>query len=89
MKINELPETTRLIQLAEEAAELAQAAIKLTRALNGQTPVSEKAARDHLVEEIADVNVCVDALAIDGRKVRQTARRKAARWEARLEDRPD
>lgn len=84
MMINELPESTRLIQLAEEAAELSQASLKLVRALNGQTPVTEDDARLHLSEEIADVLVCVAALSVDMTTVNDIAQWKAERWGSRL-----
>lgn len=48
-----------LAQLAEEAAELAQAALKLRRAYTGinPTPVTRRAAYNALLEELADVYV--------------------------------
>ena len=59
-----LPETEILALLAEEAAELAQAALKLRRVLDGTnpTPVTEGAARNDLVEEYGDVLNCADQL---------------------------
>ena len=53
-----------LIQLAEEASELAQAATKYYRAAHQShpTPVSVQDARNALIEEVADVDVAVDAL---------------------------
>lgn len=52
-----------LCQLAEEAAELAQAALKLRRALTetNPTPYSADAATDNFLAEIADVTVAKDA----------------------------
>lgn len=52
-----------LCQLAEEAAELAQAALKLRRAITGTnpTPVSENDVKHTLNEEIVDVAVAVEA----------------------------
>ncbi len=52
-----------LCQLAEEAAELSQAALKLRRAITGTnpTPVSESTATDDLFEELADVAVVEEA----------------------------
>lgn len=49
-----LEETEILAQLAEEAAELAQAALKLSRALSWRnpTPVTEYEARADLREEL-------------------------------------
>lgn len=49
-----------LRQLAEECAELAQAALKLIRAVNHETPMSELEARLHFIEEMADVSVMWD-----------------------------
>ena len=48
-----------LAQLAEEAAELAQAALKLRRALDGTnpTPLRESEARAALAEERTDVSL--------------------------------
>ena len=49
-----------LRQLAEECAELAQSALKLIRAVNHETPMSELEARLHFIEEMADVAVMWD-----------------------------
>lgn len=88
MSIKNLSETVRLEQLAEEAAELAHAALKLSRILRGEspTPVSEAEAREALVREIADVMVCTDALT-DTRMLRDIGTyctAKKDRWEQRL-----
>ena len=51
-----------LEQLAEEAMEMGQAALKLMRARHGSenpTPVSEDEAFDRLIHEIADVMACL------------------------------
>ncbi len=48
-----------LRQLAEECNELGQAALKLIRVWNKETPMREDEAYDHLVEEIADVNITI------------------------------
>lgn len=47
-------------QLAEEAAELCQSALKVVRAMNYETPVRWGEAQEHLIEEIADVLVMTD-----------------------------
>ena len=50
-----------LCQMAEEAAELSQAALKLRRALDGKNP-TPKSVRDccySLVEEYADMDLCM------------------------------
>lgn len=59
-----LPQTEILAQLAEEASELAQAALKLRRAMDGTnpTPKSVEECRESLCEEYADVFVCMNAL---------------------------
>lgn len=48
-----------LRQLAEECNELAQAALKLIRVWNKETPMREDEAYEHLVEEIGDVLLMV------------------------------
>ena len=54
-----LPKTEILAQLAEEASELAQAALKLRRALDGTnpTPKSVEECEENLLEELADIKV--------------------------------
>ena len=54
---NRIGEPACLEQLAEEAAELAQAALKLARIKRGEnpTPVDESDAMDNLFEELSDV----------------------------------
>lgn len=86
MKIDELPIDTRLIQLAEEAAELSQAALKLVRARHGDTPVTEVEARMHLLEELADVALCSKVITskVDDRIVKGIMMQKAKRWEERI-----
>ena len=51
-------------QLAEECSELSQAALKLVRSVNGETPVHPIEARAKYLEEMADVMVMLD-LAIE------------------------
>jgi len=50
-----------LAQLAEESAELAQAALKLRRvhSQKNPTPVTADEAVDHLLEEVSDVMSCL------------------------------
>ena len=50
-----------LEQTAEECCELAQACLKMARKLRDEnpTPKSIEDIRDNLVEEMADVNVCL------------------------------
>lgn len=60
MMIEAIGRAAMLEQLAEEAAELAQAALKAARILRGDnpTPVTLKEAEEHLVEEYTDVYQC-------------------------------
>lgn len=53
-----------LEQLAEEAAELAQSALKVARIIRGRnpTPVTLPDALDSLTEEIGDVRLCISVL---------------------------
>ena len=62
MEIREILDKTEILaQLAEEAAELAQAALKLRRAIDGAnpTPKSISECEDRLHEEIADIWLCI------------------------------
>ena len=86
-----LPETEILAQLAEEASELAQAALKLRRALDGTnpTPKSVRECRKALVEEIADMRVCLQELPLNSAErmaTYQIAEKKQARWVKRLQE---
>ena len=66
MMIEKIGTPAMLEQLAEEAAELSQAALKLARVLRGEnpTPVTELEAWKHLVEEYTDVYQCAMELHI-------------------------
>lgn len=81
----------RLAQLAEEAAELAQAALKMRRAFDGEnpTPITTTEARAHLTEELADVIVAASvALPEEDRfAALSLSNRKSRRWRERLEER--
>lgn len=78
-----------LCQLAEEASELAKAALKLRRAEDGKnpTPVTVEEAQENVVEEVADVMLVLDVLGIDplSPKVDEIWTAKLARWSARIE----
>ena len=80
-----------LAQMAEEAAELAQACLKLRRAIrqDNPTPISaEDAARD-LEEEWADVALCATVLRYqyqpNHERVDRNMMYKAKRWADRLQ----
>lgn len=96
MKVNEnlekikgrLGEAEVLAQLAEECAELAQAALKLRRALDGKnpTPNTEEERRRALLEEYTDVIHCALVLDLetDLDQIRDQIRKKTERWMRRL-----
>lgn len=88
-----------LCQLAEEASELAQAALKLRRVITGTnpTPMNYRDACDNLIEEIADVraaervvicagteDTCTANLAIESKMEYKTYR-----WAKRLREKED
>ena len=82
-------------QLAEEAAELAQAALKFNRMMGCgcYTPVNPKDARDAVIEETADVLLCLEA-AFPHRpgnmgfysNLARIYQEKAKRWAERLKE---
>ena len=85
-----MPETEILAQLAEEVAELAHAALKLRRAMDGTnpTPKTEAECREALLEEFADVTVCAGELPIGyegGERIACMVETKRKRWLERLE----
>ena len=79
----------RLAQLAEEATELAHSALKYRRALDDEnpTPVSRNEAFKNLIEEIDDVALLLETLALKWRiEFNSSSReRKLKRWVERLE----
>jgi NTP pyrophosphatase (non-canonical NTP hydrolase) len=78
----------RLAQLAEEAIELAHAALKLRRAMGREnpTPVAPEDAFAQVNEEIADVTLLVHLLYLDTNptELEEIRRRKLLRWRDRL-----
>ena len=83
-----LPQEELLAQLAEEASELAHAALKLRRVYDGRnyTPVTESEAIANLKEEIADVQLVVTVLRLE-MNLSDSVRAKSAklkRWIGRL-----
>jgi len=85
-----VPGNELLAQLAEEAAELAQAALKLRRLNSSGNPaptVSFQDAYQNLREEMADVNVCIHALgwSFGDDDVMEIFGAKRTRWRRRLE----
>lgn len=88
----------RMQQLAEEAAELAQAALKFNRVMGCgcYTPVNPKDARDAVIEELADVLLCLEAAFPHYlgnmnfySNLARIYREKAERWAERLKEAKD
>lgn len=80
---------TMLEQLAEEAAELSQAALKLIRTMNDEnpTPVTREEAEANLVEEASDVMLVLETLCVS--IDRELQLKKIIRWWQRLETEGD
>ena len=64
--IEKIGAAAMLEQLAEEATELAHAALKLARIERGEnpTPVLKEDAMDHIIEEYTDVVQCAEELSL-------------------------
>lgn len=80
-----------LEQLAEESAELAQAALKMACKIRNEnpTPKSHADCVANLQEEIADVELCISVLPAalhDPAEVGRTMAAKHRRWNERLHD---
>jgi NTP pyrophosphatase (non-canonical NTP hydrolase) len=88
---NTLSREELLTQLAEECAELSKAALKLRRAYNGYnpTPMTRADAYNNLIEEIADVTLCVEVLGFNSpenlHNIGQIWEEKLFRWAKRLD----
>lgn len=84
-----LSEAELLAQLAEEATELAHAALKLRRTLSNDnpTPVNHDDALKNMIGEFADVALCAAVLGMDEytADMEKIAESKASRWAQRLE----
>lgn len=86
---NQVPQTEILAQLAEEATELAHAALKLRRVLDGTNPTETELpeAETNLQEEYADVELCwtlVDEQYAHNERAENLMEFKAKRWIDRL-----
>ena len=81
-----VPVTELLAGLAEEASELAQAALKLRRVYDGTnpTPVKEEDAQERLYEEMADVKLYCSMLKVNVKYISEMMLSKQKRWEQRL-----
>lgn len=80
-----------LTQLAEEAAELGKAALKLRRVLDGKnpTPMTAGNALLNLQEEMADVLLVMLMVGFDEQSAERTIRSKIPRWSGRIGHDPD
>lgn len=82
--VEKIGRTAMLEQLAEEACELGQAALKTARILRGEnpTPVTYEAAIYNLREEYTDVIQCGRELLLkpDERQIHAKERRFEKRW---------
>ena len=90
---SKLNNRTKLEALAEEASELSKAAAKLIRAKGlseNPTPISEEEAEAKVLEELADVQNCINVTGLLKRhsgKVNMIAEQKMQRWVERLKER--
>ena len=86
-----LPTAELMAQLAEEATELAQAALKYRRCIDKTNPsrTPREEAFKHLQEEIADVLLSLHALGLDTEQCcgiyDEISDRKISRWAETLE----
>lgn len=87
---DKVPQTELLAQLAEEATELAHAAMKLRRTYDttNPTPVTHSEALEALKEEIADVRLLLVVLGYNqySLEIGRTMRAKLERWVQRLKE---
>lgn len=81
-----LPLTELLAGVAEEAAELAQAALKLRRVYDGTNPTPKpiEEAIDAFEEEIADLQIYLDRITYSRKHVADVKKIKEERWKTRL-----
>lgn len=86
---DQIPEEELLVQLAEEASELAQAALKMHRVIDGRnpTPVRLSEAWANLQEEISDVFLCLTVLEVNpvDQEYLVSMQNKLDRWVDRLQ----
>lgn len=79
-----------LEQLGEEACELGQASLKMARYIRGENPTPKTAfdVTKDLVEEVADVLVCIEELKaadlINDKTIKAMKEIKRTRWYERL-----
>ena len=85
--IEQLGQEEILCQIAEEASELAQAALKYRRAISGKnpTPVTEAEAYRNLLEEYADCAISLQVFGVQYGDITGIMWQKYARWKERME----
>lgn len=92
---NSLTKEDLLLQLAEECAELGKAGLKMARVLIGRnpTPIKRPEAFNNLIEEYADVLLCMEVLGMETEEVysmiREIQAEKLSRWKQRIEANTD
>ena len=84
---DKIPVTELLAGLAEEATELAQAALKLRRCYDGTnpTPADPDIQYECFLEEIGDVELYLDQMSINRRVIADYKAAKLERWQKRLD----
>ena len=84
---DKIPVTELLAGLAEEATELAQAALKLRRCYDGTnpTPADPDIQYECFLEEIGDVELYLDQMSINRQVIADYTAAKLERWQKRLE----
>lgn len=84
---DKIPVTELLAGLAEEATELAQAALKLRRCYDGTnpTPADPDIQYECFLEEIGDVELYLDQMSINRLVIADYKAAKLERWQKRLE----
>jgi NTP pyrophosphatase (non-canonical NTP hydrolase) len=82
-----IPMTELMAGLAEEASELAQAALKLRRCYDGTnpTPADPDAQYERFLEEIGDTELYIDQLSVNRQVIDDYKSMKQERWQRRLE----
>lgn len=83
-----MPVTELLAGLAEEASEVAQAALKLRRVFDqtNPTPMKEEEALEKFYEEVADIQLYLTMIDIPWNYIKEIAQRKRKRWEERIKN---
>ena len=84
---DKIPVTELLAGLAEEATELAQAALKLRRCYDGTnpTPADPDIQYECFLEEIGDDELYLDQMSINRQVIADYKAAKLERWKKRLE----